>query len=339
MAPESSPAAHVSRTHAILWCVWLALLVLAFLFCVLVALNEPDTAIGVSAVTEWAELVAGGPNGVDWNVSGFDLEACDAQGGVVQRVTLADETELRVKRGVTAIFEKREGSPDVRIDLTDRSAPQPRPAGACASATGVLVTGANHTWRPLYGGHVTLTYHHALLHAWPWVSPPRVLELWGRVTAGQAPRVGSDAMLLSGEIDLHATHEHGLAPALFTWLAGERTYIANTVTLRRGDLIVPPPPVKPPGGDHPEQPEARGYIRIPAADGLQLDYYVSADQTTVQRAGNAVVEFKLSGWSRIRNEPALSWALAALLLLLTSSELWPALATAMHHFRSQQQKQ
>jgi hypothetical protein len=338
LSPDFAVHHEASLFHKLVAGAWLFLLILTALFCVLIRLNTPDTAVGVNAVTEWAEVVAGGGKGLDWNVSGFDLEACDRRGGVVQRVTLPDETELLVKKGVTAKFEKREGSPDVRIDLESRSAAHQQGADLCEAPNGVLVSGTNHTWRPLYGAHVILAFHHSIQHGGPWVSSPRVLELWGEVTMGQTPRVGSDAMLLSGDIDLHATQEHGLASGLFSHFAGEQTYVANTVTLHRGDVIVPPPPVKRRGDDRREIPEARGYVRIPATDGLQVAYYVSTDRITVQRAGNATVTLKLSLWSRVRNEPELSWGLTVLLMLLTTSEFGPAFANAWHLIMWRRQK-
>jgi hypothetical protein len=279
------------------------------MFCIAIVVSTPETAIGVTAVTEWTEVVAGGANGLDWNVSGFDLQACDRQGGMVQRSALPEETELRVGKGVIAEFEKREGSAETRIALK-RQAASGIETGPCDSATGVLVSGEKHSWRPLFGRAITLTLHPSPSRS----GVPRVLELWGQITVGQTPRVGFDDMLLSGEIDLHARHERGLTAWLSRFI-GEQSYVASTVTLRRGDVIVSPA----------ASAAGRGYVRIPPADALQVGYYVNSAGITVQRAGNATVTVKLSLWSRIRNEPALSWGLAIFLFLVTASGLGPAL--------------
>jgi hypothetical protein len=101
---------------------------------------------------------------------------------------------------------------------------------------------------------------------------------------------------------------------VYSWLHGKLSYVPETIALQRGDLILPP-------SDQKDLAGARGFVRVPAKEPLEVGYYVKTGEVIVQRPGNATLELTLTLWDRFKNEPALSWRIAALIALLGIASL------------------
>jgi len=210
--------------------------------------------------------------------------------------------------GTVVTITKTEGSPQASIELA-RAAGGAVPTGGsgCGERTGVWLINGSSSERPLYGAHLWLTRRDP-------EAPATVLPLRGIVTLGQDPAAGPQELLMSGQVSLHATNLALKLSSVRRWLHGNSTYVPQTLVLQRGDVVLPPSKDK-------DLSEARGFLRIPAKEILQVGYAVEAGRVIVQRPGNATLELTLTLWDRLKNEPDLTGAVALLVALLGAGTL------------------
>lgn len=286
--------------------VWYSALSAAFMAVVVVGVNWPATSVAIDAQTEYVRFEATEGHELNWNVGGFELEACLTPHGVPQHLKLEDQAGLQVGAGVIASITKPEGSTDVDVDLLD---------SASAHAVGTECDGRNAAWlvnpdstqAPLYGAHVRLRRTDPN-------APARVFPIWGAVTLGQDPGAGQQELVIGGHASLHASNADRRNSMLYAWLQRELNYVPETLPLQRGDLVLPPLNRK-------DIAATRGFVRVPAKEPLEVGYYVKTDQVIVQRPGNATLELSLTLWDRFKNEPALSGTVAALIALFGLGKL------------------
>jgi hypothetical protein len=279
---------------------WYFALAITLLAVPILLFSEPTTAVAIDAQTEFVSFEATEGNELSWDVGGFEVEACLDPLGTSQ--TLEKAIGLQLGRGVVASFTKMEGATDIDIDLVD-SRLAGRPSGkVCEGRSAVWLVDSDSTQKPLYGAHVHL--HRSDPNALP-----KVFPIWGAVTLGQDPSSGKQALVISGQASLHATNKNQHSGPLYRTLFGNLSYVPETAALQRGDLILPP--VDPQG-----HAGARGFVRVPAKDPLQVGYYIKAGDVIVQRPGNATLELGLPLWDRFKYEPRLSTMVAVLVALL-----------------------
>jgi hypothetical protein len=314
---------------------WMLLLLFTLGLVIRIALASANTSASVTASTEAAEFLATDNGEILWDVGNFDLLRCTGPGGILQAVTLGQYARISIEPNVFVQITKREGASDLHITLTRPSVAEstrsrvPTNTGPCATPSHIWLDTGDHIQTELYGSHVTLTYRRANLFRTDEAAGARVLPFRGIITVGRYPSAGKQEILLSGEVSLHAALastssqwlQHPTANTSLSSLPPPPTYIAETLTLQRGDVL---PPLE--QSNHPA--ESSGYVRVPPRDPLQVGYNVVTDRVTVHRPGNATVVLRLSIWNRLKNEPALLSSLAVLALVWGLAQLEPTLRRA-----------
>jgi hypothetical protein len=284
---------------------WYLALVATILLVPIYGFMRPTTSVAIDAQTEYVSFEATEGYELSWDVTGFELNGCPDPQGAAQ--SLKGVAGLQVGRGVVASFTKMEGATEVDIDLVDSRLAAITPAKECDGRSAIWLVQSDSTQKPLYGAHMHL-------HRSDPDALPRVFPIWGAVTLGQDPSGGKQALLISGQASLHASNKDQNSSALYTWLFGSLSYVPETAALQRGDLILPP--VDPQG-----HAGARGFVRVPAKDPLQVGYYIKTGDVIVQRPGNATLELDLPLWDRFKYEPRLSTTLGILVALLGLGQL------------------
>jgi hypothetical protein len=273
----------------------------------------PSTTVHLDVVTEIAKLetvvseagVLQGSRPIDWYIGDATATGCTGDQERPEEFKLKLDDRLNILPGASITLERLQDSDTLRLRLEASpgytAATKPSKCGAALPVrinndpTGVA--------KVVYGKRLVVKVKFAVDPKSGYLPEAIVLPVDARVQAGHEVGEGSVAMLESGSLSVHASHDRSPIGGLLQFFGRRRTYLAEKMDLQRGDSV-----------SIPEEGIARGYLRISPKGSMQLAAFGSGERATVFRAGNARVEIAQTFWSRVANEPALGSMLTLLAL-------------------------